>query len=324
MAPSALELLTKARSLGGDSTAVALGPGATEAADVLGRYGATTVLVDDDDVYADYPGEPAAYVVAQLVREQGAELVLFGSSQDSRDVAGRLQGMLGSALVANVDEVVDVDHVRTTVALLLWPGRPGNLRGGVGGDKVVDVTLSGPTPRLVVARAGAFEAEPAGGDARVVAIEVAIPDERKRVRRVGRHKEESSGPKLEEARVVVAGGRGLEDPEHFALVEALAQAIGGAAVGASRPVVDAGWAPFSTQVGQTGKTVKPEVYIAVGISGAARHVAGMKGASRVVAINIDRNAPIFQLADLGVVADALTVIPALIEQLETAPRRQPA
>ncbi len=316
--PSALELLTKARTLGRDVAAVALGPGAAEAAGVLGDYGATTVHMDDDAVYAEYPGEPAAYVLGELVRRHEPELVLFGSSYDSRDVAGRLQGLLRTALVANVDDLLGPDRVRLTVALRLWPGRPGNLRGGIGGAKTVDVTLTGPLPRLVLARSGAFAAEPAGGEAEAVPVGVDIPAARRRARRLERHEDQGDGVRLEEAKVVVAGGRGLGDPANLALLEALAGAIGNAAVGATRPVVDSGWAPFALQIGQTGKTVRPEVYIAVGISGAPQHVVGLGGAGRVIAINKDREAPIFQRADLGIVGDALTIVPAVIEELRTA------
>ena len=318
VAPSALELLTRARSLDADVAAVALGPGSTAAAVTLGEYGAATVYISDDAVFADHPAEPAAHAIERLVQVHRPELILFGPTYESRDVAGRLQGMLGSALVANVDDVVDPDHVRLTVALSLWPGRPGNLRGGIAGAKLVDVTLSGPAPRLVLARSGAFEALPSGVGANVVAVDVEIPAGRRRARRLDRHEERDAGPSLEEAKVVVAGGRGLEQPENFALLDELARTIGDAAVGATRPVVDAGWAPFRTQIGQTGKTVRPDVYIAVGISGAAQHLVGMKDARCIVAINKDRDAPIFQHADLGIVGDALTVIPALIAELERA------
>jgi electron transfer flavoprotein alpha subunit len=318
VAASALELLTKARSLDSGVAAVALGPGSTAAAAILGAYGAATVFASEDVVYADHPGEPAAYALATLVREHRPELVLFGPTYDSRDVAGRLQGMLGSPLVANVDDVIDADHVRLTVALSLWPGRPGNLRGGIAGAKLVDVELSGSAPRLVLTRAGAFAAQSSDGRANVVPVAVEIPAERRRARRLDCHDERGAGPTLEEAKVIVAGGRGLERPENFALLDELARAIGDAAVGATRPVVDAGWAPFRKQIGQTGKTVRPEVYLAVGISGAAQHLVGMKDARCIIAINKDREAPIFQYADLGVVGDALAVVPALIAELERA------
>src|SRR5262249_13832157 len=146
-----------------------------------------------------------------------------------------------------------------------------------------------------------------GGTAEPVPVNAQIDDQLTLARRVERREEATAGPKIEEARVVIAGGRGLQDPSNFALLDALAASIGDAAVGASRAVVDAGWVPHSYQIGQTGKTVKPEVYIAVGISGALQHVAGMKGAKRIVAINKDPNAPIFRLADLGVVGDALSI-----------------
>ncbi|MGB8881481.1 MAG: electron transfer flavoprotein subunit alpha/FixB family protein [Solirubrobacteraceae bacterium] len=313
---SALELLSKARSLQPDIAAVALGAGAGSATDELAAYGARTVFVDDDPVYDDYVAEPAAYALAELARAHRPVLILFSPTFDSRDVAGRLQAMLGCTLMANADDLLAVDRVRTRVALSVWPGRPGNLRGGVGGAKVVDVALSGPDPKLVIPRAKAFDAVPCGADAEIGRVELSIPDELKRTKRVKRHRDARSGPSLEHARVVVAGGRGLQDPANFALLDRLAKAIGDAAVGASRPVVDAGWMPFSVMIGQTGKTVKPEVYLAVGISGATQHVVAMKDAKIIIAINKDRNAPIFQIADLGIVGDALEVVPALLKALE--------
>jgi electron transfer flavoprotein alpha/beta subunit len=180
---AAVELLTKARTLDPDVAAVALGRGAADAAGVLGEYGARTVYADENDVYSDYPGEPAAYTLAELARRHEPDLVLFGSAYDSRDVAGRLQGLLGTTLVANADDIVGIDRVRLTVALRLWPGRPGNLRGGIGGAKTVDVSLGGPAPRLVLARPAAFAAVRSRGEADVVAVEVEVPAERKRARR---------------------------------------------------------------------------------------------------------------------------------------------
>lgn len=314
--PSALGLLTKARSIADDVAAVALGPGATEAAAALGAYGATTVFVDDDALYADHPGEPGAYVLSRLIAEHAPDLVLFGSSYCARDVAGRAQALLGAPLVANVSDVLDARRLRLVLALLASPGCPGNLRGGFGGDKIVDVELHGDAPGLVLVRPQAFTAEPCGGVADVVAVAVAVPHERRRVRLLERHEEACTGPKIEDARVVLAGGRGLGTAEGFRLLEKLAAAIGNAAVGATRPVVDAGWAPFARQVGQTGKTVRPDVYIAVGISGAAQHMAGVKGAGTIVAINTDPAAPIFHDADLAVVGDAAAVVPAVLAVLE--------
>lgn len=298
--PSALELLTKARSIGDEVAAVALGPGATASAPALGAHGAATVYASDDDAYADGLGRPQAYALEALVRERAPDLILFSTSYDARDVAGRLQARIGSTLVSNASDVTGADGAQTQI---------------FGGTRIVDVALDGPTPRLVLVRPKSTVAEPAGGTATVVPVEVEIPQELRVARRIERHEEEVSGPKLEEAKVVIAGGRGLQDPSNFKLLEDLAAAIGGAAVGASRAVVDAGWVPYSYQIGQTGKSVRPEVYIAVGISGATQHVVGMKTSKRIVAINRDPDAPIFRMADLGIVGDALAIVPRLVDEI---------
>ena len=298
--PSSLELLSKARTIGDEVAAVALGPGATAAAPALGEHGAARVYASDEQVYADTLGQPAAHALHALIQEDTPDLVLFSTSYDARDVAGRLQAKLGSTLMSNVTDVTGAGSAQTQI---------------FGGSRVVDVTLEGPAPRLLLVRAKSFAPEPNGGTAEVVPVDTPVPDELTTVRRIERHEETAAGPRLEGAKVVIAGGRGLQDPSNFKLLDELAAAIGDAAVGASRAVVDAGWVPYSYQVGQTGKTVKPEVYIAVGISGATQHVVGMKGAKRIIAINKDGDAPIFRLADLGVVGDALTVVPKLIEEI---------
>src|SRR5918997_867700 len=238
---AALEILTKARSLGGDVEAVALGPGATQAAAQLGEFGATTVYASDDEVYADYVAQPAAHALHELIGQHSPELVLFATNYDSRDIAGRLSAKTGSTLMSNVTDLLGLDRARTSI---------------FGGSLDVDVTLEG-SPKLVLVRPKSFTAEPSGGQANVVPVEVAIP-------------EQASGPKLEDAPVVVAGGRGLQEPSNFKLLDDLADTIGNAAVGATRAVVDAGWVPYAKQIGQTGTTVKPTVYIAVGISGATQ------------------------------------------------------
>ncbi len=312
---SSLELLSRARSLAADVSAVALGPGARQAVDALGQHGARTVFVGDDPVYDDYIAEPAAYALAQLATEHRPELILFSPTFDARDVAGRLQAMLACTLMTNVDDLPASDRARTRAPLKMSP-RQGQSVSADGETTIVDVILTGPTPRLVIPRPKVFEASPSGGEAEVIEIQLSIPDGLKRARRVERHEDERTGPALESARVVVSGGRGLENASKFALLHELAGLIGNAAVGASRPVVDAGWVPYSIQIGQTGKTVAPEVYIAVGISGASQHIVGMEHAKHVIAVNRDRHAAVFQIADLGIVGDALELIPAVIDELK--------
>ena len=299
---TALEVLTKARTLEGELEAVALGPGATDAAKTLGEHGATTVYASDDPVYTDHIAQPAAEALAQLIQQHQPAALLFGFSYDSRDVAGRLAARLGSTLMSNSTDVLGTDKAQTAI---------------LGGAQIVDVTLNGSDPKLILVRPKSFEAEASGGTANVVPVEVSIGDELKKAKRVDRHEEAATGPKLEEAPVVVSGGRGLQDPSNFSLLEELASAIGNAAVGATRAVVDAGWVPYAMQIGQTGKTVKPKVYLAIGISGATQHIVGMKSSDRIVAVNKDADAPIFSLADLGIVGDALKVVPKLTEEVKS-------
>jgi electron transfer flavoprotein alpha subunit len=300
-ASNALELLTKARDLGDEVAAVALGPGAKGSADAFGDHGANTVFASDDEVFANHLAQPAVHALTGLVEEHQPDLILFPSSYDARDVAGRLQVRTGSTLMANATDVLGLDRARTEI---------------LGGTKVVDVELQGPSPKLVLIRPQSFVAEPSGGTAEVLEVPADVPDDLKAAERVERHEEAASGPRLEDAKVVVAGGRGLGGPDAFEQLEKLASAIGNAAVGASRAAVDAGWVPYSYQIGQTGKTVKPDVYICAGISGALQHLVGMKGAKRIVAITKDADAPILKIADLGVVGDLFKVVPALTEEIE--------
>jgi electron transfer flavoprotein alpha subunit len=300
-APNALELLTKGRDLGDEVAAIALGPGAKASADALGQHGAQTVFASDDEIFTNHLAQPAVRALAGLVEEHSPDLILFPASYDARDVAGRLQARTGSTLMANATDVLGPDKARTEI---------------LGGTKIVDVELKGPTPRLVIVRPQSFEAEPSGGTAEVVDVKTDVPDELTTAERIERHEEAASGPRLESAKVVVSGGRGLGGPEAFEQLDKLAAAIGNAAVGASRAAVDAGWVPYSYQIGQTGKTVKPEVYLCAGISGALQHLVGMKGAKRIVAITKDPDAPILKIADLGVVGDLFQVVPALTEEIE--------
>lgn len=298
--PVALEILTKARDFDGELEAVALGPGATDAAKELGEYGATTVYASDDTVYDEFVAQPAAHALNELIKEHSPDLVLFAMNYDSRDIAGRLSALTGATLMSNVMDFASPERAKTAI---------------FGGATIVEVDLEG-SPRLALVRPKSFEAEASGGTANVEAVNVEIPDELKKAKRVEKHEEETTGPKLEEAAIVISGGRGLQDPSNFELLDQLAAALGGAAVGATRAVVDAGWVPYAKQVGQTGVTVKPGVYLAFGISGATQHIVGMKGAKKIIAVNKDEDAPIFQIADLGVVGDALQVLPKLIEEVK--------
>jgi electron transfer flavoprotein alpha subunit len=301
VAQAALEILTKARDLADTVEAVALGAGATEAAKALGEYGAQKVYASDDSVYDEHLAQPRVEALHKLIQDQSPNMILFATSYDSRDVAGRLQARTASPLMSNASDVVGLDRAQTQI---------------FGGSKIVDVELTGPDPKLVMVRPKSFPAEPSGGNAEVVPVEVDIGDELKALRVTERHEEEASGPKLDQAPVVISGGRGLQDPKTFEVLEDLAKAIGKAAVGATRAVVDAGWVPYNMQIGQTGITVKPDLYIAVGISGATQHMVGMKESKRILAINKDPDAPIFKIADLGVVGDALKIVPQVTDELK--------
>jgi electron transfer flavoprotein alpha subunit len=303
-APVVLELLTKARSLGGTVEAIALSPDAEGAAAVLGEYGATTVHAGTDAAYGDLLlGGPAADAIAALAAAQQPDLILIGSTCLGRDVAGRLAAKLDVPVIANGLDLAANGEVSVQTSIF-------------GATQNVTTAFEGKKPAIALVRPKSFTAESGGGDpATVSPVSSEIAEQHRGARVVERRAEAASGPKLEEAPIVISGGRGLGDPKNFELLEQLASLIGGA-VGASRAVVDAGWVPYSMQVGQTGKTVKPAVYIAVGISGAMQHTVGMKNAQTIVAINRDAEAPIFKLADLGVVGDALKILPQVIEEIK--------
>jgi electron transfer flavoprotein alpha subunit len=302
--PAVLELLTKARALGGTVEAVAFSPDAVAAAGVLGEYGATILHAGTDAAFGELlPGGPAADAIATLAGQQQPDLILIASTYQGRDVAGRLAAKLDVPVIANGLDVAADGEVTVRSSIF-------------GATQDVTTAFEGKKPALALVRPKSFAAESGGGGAATVSpIPAEIAEQHRAVRVVERRAEEATGPKLEEAPVVISGGRGLGDPKNFELLEQLAPLLG-AAVGASRAVVDAGWVPYAMQVGQTGKTVKPTVYIAVGISGAMQHTVGMKSAKTIIAINRDADAPIFKLADLGVVGDALKILPQVIEQIK--------
>jgi electron transfer flavoprotein alpha subunit len=297
--PGALELATKARGFG-DVNAFLVGEGSEASFAALGAHGVTAVhhLATGDAL----PSAPAASCMADRVMGE-ASLVLFGPGNTDRDVAGRLGARIDRPVVSNALDV----SVGTSVVV----------RSEIlGGTIAVDTEVTAPAPALVVTRPKAFVAEPGGG-ANPSVVSVPMPDTgRSGSASVGgHHVEASEGPALESAPVIVSGGRGLGSADKFAMLDELAGLLG-AAVGGTRAVVDAGWVPYSYQVGQTGKTVKPSVYLACGISGAMQHVVGMKGSGTIIAINKDPDAPIFSIADLGVVGDVHKVVPQLIEALK--------
>ncbi|MDE0674597.1 MAG: electron transfer flavoprotein subunit alpha/FixB family protein [Acidimicrobiia bacterium] len=301
-APSTLglELLAKARELG-EPTVLYAGSGSEQSWEALGDHGARRVLVfDHGDSLA---GAPVAAAIAALAEEHSPGVILFGQAYTDRDVAGRLAVRLGLSVLSNaVDVTLEPDGAATTRHEIS------------GGAEIAVAAFRGPRPHLAIIRPKSFPADPVGGPPPEV-IPVEIPD----VGGAGavvteRHARERQGPDLEEAAVIVSGGRGLGGAEHYSMVESLAAPLG-AATGATRAIVDAGWVPYAKQVGQTGKTVKPDVYIACGISGAMQHLVGMKDAKTIIAINKDPDAPIFTIADLGIVGDVHKVMPKLIEEL---------
>lgn len=297
---NSLELLTAARALG-SAEAVLLAPAGEDALAALGSHGASVVHHGNDQAYADYVAEPQAATLAALIGQESPAAILFPSTTSARDVLARLMAKLDVGMIANATEVSYAgDELQVKVP---W-----------GGDLLGTVTLDGSGPHLVQLRPKAYAAEEVGGSAEVRPVSVAIDQATLRTKVIESVEEKSEGPNLEDAGIIVSGGRGLGQQENYTLIEQLAAKLGGAP-GATRAIVDAGWVPYSYQVGQTGKTVKPTLYVACGISGAIQHVAGMKGAKYIIAINRDPDAPIFELADLGVVGDVLTIVPKLTERL---------
>jgi electron transfer flavoprotein alpha subunit len=294
-----LGVLSKAASLGDEVAGLVIGSGVRELADEAGKFGASRVYVADDARLEAPLPQPRVDVIAQLVRDKGLDTVLFANSVLAADIAAALAARLDAGL--NWDLV----DLRSDDGVLI------GTRPALQDSVYVDVGWTG-EPRLGLFRSGAFDATAIGGGAEIEDIPVQLDEFSTTARMVEQAHEESEGPSIEDADVVVAGGRGLGGPENFTLVEELAKALGGA-VGATRAVVDAGWYPYSTQVGQTGKTVSPKLYIACGISGAIQHKVGMQSSGVIVAINKDPNAPIFEFSDLGVVGDVHQIVPKLTE-----------
>ncbi|MFZ6005733.1 MAG: electron transfer flavoprotein subunit alpha/FixB family protein [Actinomycetota bacterium] len=301
VSPLTLELLAKARSLAGTVEAVYGGADADAIAGTLGAHGATKVFATGD-LSGSLPGVPVASAIAKQVSDGNApDLIMLGTTYEGRDIAARLSVALDRPVITNnIDIELDGDSVVVTEPVF-------------GGTKLVKTRFTAAGPHIALFRPKSFVAEEAGGGAAEVAT-IEVPDAGQ-AKVTNRHVEEATGPKLDEAAVVVSGGRGLGESEKYEMIETLAKLLK-AAPGASRAIVDAGWVPYSYQVGQTGKVVKPTVYIACGISGATQHLVGMKGSKNIIAINKDPEAPIFSVADLGIVGDVHKVLPKLIEALQ--------
>ena len=297
---SSLGVLSKAATLGDpDVAAIVAGSGVGAVAPDAGKFGAARVYVVDDPALEAALPQPRVDALARLIRERGIETVLFAATVLGADIAAALAARLDAGLNWDLTDLVRQD------------GELVGKRPALGDSVYVDVGWHG-APRLALVRAGSFEPNATGGQAELEKLPLELEDFSPAARMLEQAHEESEGPSIEDAEIIVAGGRGLGKPEAFQLVEELARALGGA-VGATRAVVDAGWYPYAAQVGQTGRTVSPKLYIGCGISGAIQHKVGMQSSGFIVAINKDPNAPIFEYCDLGVVGDLHAIVPKLTE-----------
>jgi electron transfer flavoprotein alpha subunit len=295
-------MLAKAAEVG-KAEAILLGPAPAGAVETLAKHGASKIYHSADPVYRDYLVLPAAETVADLMQKHQPVAMLVASSYAGRDLVANLSARLDCGAISDVGDFQLKDGgVEATIPAL-------------GASYQNTSTLVSPGTKLLLVRPKSFEPKV---NEQPVAVEevVAVTDEAlRRVHVKERVVVKREGPQLEGAKTVVAGGRGLKGEENFAMLKDLAELLGGA-VGASRAAVDAGWVPYAMQIGQTGKTVKPDVYFACGISGAVQHLSGMKTSKTIISINKDPEAPIFQYSDFGVVGDVFKVIPQLIEELK--------
>ncbi|QKW34650.1 electron transfer flavoprotein subunit alpha/FixB family protein [Actinomadura sp. NAK00032] len=294
----ALELLTLANRLG-EAAAVWVGPGYENAKDKLGEYGAGKVYVAADEELTSYVVAPKAALLAQLVADKSPAAVLVAATGEGKEVAGRLAVKTGSGVLTDVVDVTDGFVAEHSI---------------FGGGIIAHAKVKTGTP-IIAVRPNSVAPEAAPATPAEEQVSVALSDADKGAKIVEKVvQEKGERPDLTEAAIVVSGGRGVGGAENFSIIEGLADSLGGA-VGASRAATDAGWYPHSFQVGQTGKTVSPQLYIAVGISGAIQHRAGMQTSKTIVAINKDPEAPIFELVDYGIVGDLFQVAPQLTEEI---------
>jgi electron transfer flavoprotein alpha subunit len=293
-----LELLTLANRLG-EAAAVWVGPGYENARDRLGEYGAGKVYVAADEELTAYVVAPKAALLAQLVAEKSPAAVLVAATAEGKEIAGRLAVKTGSGVLTDVVDVADGFVAEHSI---------------FGGGIIAHARVKTGTP-IIAVRPNSVAPEASAASPAEEQVSVALSDADKGAKIVEKVvQEKGERPDLTEAAIVVSGGRGVGGAENFTIIEGLADSLG-AAVGASRAATDAGWYPHSFQVGQTGKTVSPQLYIAVGISGAIQHRAGMQTSKTIVAINKDPEAPIFELVDYGIVGDLFQVAPQLTEEI---------
>ena len=295
----ALGVLAKAAQLDPDVAGVLIGSGVREIAADAGRFGAKKVFVADDPALDAPLPQPRVDVLGKLVQDQGFDTVLFGASVLAADVAGGLAARLGAGLNWDLSD------------LEVGDGGLVGKRSALGDTVLADVGWSA-DPKLGLIRAGSFDPAETGGEAAVEEIGVELEDFSSRAEMVEQAHAEQVGPSIEEAEILVTGGRGLGSPENFSILEELAAVLGGA-VASTRAVVDSGWYPYPTQVGQTGKVVSPKLYLGAGVSGAIQHKVGMQTSQTIVAINKDPNAPIFEFSDMGIVGDLNDIVPKLTE-----------
>ena len=299
---TSLEMLTKAAEVG-KAEAILLGPAPDDAAQMLANHGASKIYRSADAVYKDFLTLPAAETVAGLIEKHHPAVMLFASSYSGRDLVANLSARLDCGAITDVGDFQLKDgSVEATIPAL-------------GASYQNTSTLLHAGTKLLVVRPKSFD--PKLNEQPLALEEIAAPPDNdlRKVHLKERVVVKREGPSLEGAKIVVSGGRGLKGEEQFNMLKELADVLSGA-VGASRAAVDAGWVPYAMQVGQTGKTVKPDIYFAVGISGAVQHLSGMKTSKYIITINKDAEAPIFQYSDFGVVGDLFKVVPQLIEELK--------
>jgi len=303
---TALEIVTAARrvadALGTDVAAVMTGPPAlAEEADKLAGHGADRVLFAGDSAYEVYAPEAYVAAVVAAIEEESPQVVIFPASAQGKELAPRVAARIEAGLATEVTEL-SVEDGRLTAVRPVYAGKA-YMKVGFTGE-----------PALVSVRPRTYQPQEAPRDLNLIELTVDVGESRTRVKSAAG--EEKERPDVSESEIVVSGGRGMQGPENWKLLEELADALGpGTGLGASRAVVDSGWRPHAEQVGQTGKVVSPPLYIAVGISGAIQHQAGMKTAKCIVAINKDPEAPIFKLADYGIVGDLFEIVPRLTEEI---------